>query len=363
MRHIRVQFEERQILSNNSYRSLKRFKSQSDINYSSFPSNINQNKNRSNEYPMIKKNSNEYNSILSHNQEILQYPLTYGIFATLDDHYRPLSPTIKFECRTISMSRPDLKIIAESLLYKYCLFKINQEEDCRETARNLVDFIEYLRLIFDEIKSFCSPYILVQSIIEQSINMNIKQATITVLKQYQLYDSNIPLILDKFFIENQYQFNENNDQLSFIDSLKQEAHDDKLIFDNDDIFNHASRLMYALKRNDFIFITGQSTTAKSTLIRLVERTINKQISTVNGDSTNNEQQNLVIINKMFPNSFDEDQLYHTKNSFIEQLKRYHAITVATDVTSNQYWIVLDIDSHSNWLTPEKIQYIYNELFS
>ncbi|CAF1088574.1 unnamed protein product [Rotaria sordida] len=363
MRHIRVQFEERQILSNNSYRSLKRFKSQSDINYSSFPSNINQNKNRSNEYPMTKKNSNEYNSILSHNQEILQYPLTYGIFATLDDHYRPLSPTIKFECRTISMSRPDLKIIAESLLYKYCLFKINQEEDCRETARNLVDFIEYLRLIFDEIKSFCSPYILVQSIIEQSINMNIKQATITVLKQYQLYDSNIPLILDKFFIENQYQFNENNDQLSFIDSLKQEAHDDKLIFDNDDIFNHASRLMYALKRNDFIFITGQSTTAKSTLIRLVERTINKQISTVNGDSTNNEQQNLVIINKMFPNSFDEDQLYHTKNSFIEQLKRYHAITVATDVTSNQYWIVLDIDSHSNWLTPEKIQYIYNELFS
>lgn len=39
--------------------------------------------------------------------------------------------------------------------------------------------------------------------------------------------------------------------------------------------------MYALKRNDLIFITGQSGSAKSSLIRLVERTINKQMNTVN----------------------------------------------------------------------------------
>ena len=39
--------------------------------------------------------------------------------------------------------------------------------------------------------------------------------------------------------------------------------------------------MYALKRHDLIFITGQSGSAKSSLIRLVERTINKQMSTVN----------------------------------------------------------------------------------
>jgi ABC-type ATPase involved in cell division len=38
--------------------------------------------------------------------------------------------------------------------------------------------------------------------------------------------------------------------------------------------------MYALKRNDIIFITGPSGSAKSSLIRLVERTINKQTSTV-----------------------------------------------------------------------------------
>jgi len=38
-------------------------------------------------------------------------------------------------------------MIAESLLYKNRLFTIKEQEDCRETAQNLVDFIEYLQLI------------------------------------------------------------------------------------------------------------------------------------------------------------------------------------------------------------------------
>ncbi|CAF3428145.1 unnamed protein product [Rotaria socialis] len=363
MRYIRVQLEEHQIISNNSNRSLKRFKSQSDIFQSSLSSNINENKTHSNEYPMRKKNTTEYNYIITHNQEFIQYPFTYGIFATLDNHYRTLSSTIKFECRTISMSCPDFKIIAELLLYKNHLFTINEQEDCRETARNLVDFIEYLRLIFNEIKSFCSPYILLQSIIEQSIDFNVREAIVIVLKRYQLYDSNIPKILDRFFIENENQSNEKDDELCFVDSLKQEAYDDKITFDNDQIFNHASRLIYALKRNDLIFITGQCGSAKSSLIRLVERTINKQMSTVSVDSTEDEQQKLVIINKVFPNSFDADQFYHAKNSFIEQWKRYYETTVATDATFDQYWIVLDVDSHSNWLTPDNIQYLYNEFIS
>ncbi|CAF3414902.1 unnamed protein product, partial [Rotaria socialis] len=75
------------------------------------------------------------------------------------------------------------------------------------------------------------------------------------------------------------------------------------------------------------------------------------------DSTEDEQQKLVIINKVFPNSFDADQFYHAKNSFIEQWKRYYETTVATDATFDQYWIVLDVDSHSNWLTPDNIQYL------
>jgi len=41
--------------------------------------------------------SNEYKSIVTQNQEIISYPLTYGLFATLDDHYQPLSSTVKVE--------------------------------------------------------------------------------------------------------------------------------------------------------------------------------------------------------------------------------------------------------------------------
>jgi hypothetical protein len=87
-------------------------------------------------------------------------------------------------------------------------------------------------------KSFCSPYILLRSIIDQSINMDIKQSIINVLKRYQLYDKNIPQIIDKFFIENQDELNEKDDELCFVDSLKQEASEDKIDFDNEDIFNN-----------------------------------------------------------------------------------------------------------------------------
>ncbi|CAF4449025.1 unnamed protein product, partial [Adineta steineri] len=86
----------------------------------------------------------------------------------------------------------------------------------------------------------------------------------------------------------------------------------------------ASRLMNAVKRNDFIFIIGQCGSAKSSLIRLVERTMNKQMSLTNTNS--NEQQKTIVPCTIFPNSFDEDQFYQTKNSFIEQWKQYYTIT-------------------------------------
>ena len=38
---------------------------------------------------------NDYDGLVTTNQEIISYPSTYGIFATLDDHYRPVSSTIK----------------------------------------------------------------------------------------------------------------------------------------------------------------------------------------------------------------------------------------------------------------------------
>lgn len=96
---------------------------------------------------MYKKVRNEFDSIVTPNRELILNPLTYGLFGTLNDLYQPLSSTIKFQCRTISVSCPDLKIIAESLLYKNGIFTIIDQEDCRETARNLTDFIQYLQLI------------------------------------------------------------------------------------------------------------------------------------------------------------------------------------------------------------------------
>ncbi|CAF1139632.1 unnamed protein product [Adineta steineri] len=362
MRYIRMQLEERQTLFNNSYQSLKRSKSQSDlVNSSSSSLQISQDKIYSNEYPMIKKIDDDYTFIIDTNQEILQYPLTYGVFATFDDYYQPLSSTIKFECRTISISRPDFKILAQSLLYINRLFTIEEYENWSKTAQNLVDFLECSQLVFDEMKCFYSPYILLRSIIEQSTNMSIKQAIITIFKQHHLYDSNIQKIIEKFFNENSNEINENDNELCFVDNLKQEAYDNKITFDDDDIFNNASRLMNAVKRNDFIFIIGQCGSAKSSLIRLVERTMNKQMSLTNTNS--NEQQKTIVPYTIFPNSFDEDQFYQTKNSFIEQWKQYYTITHANDTNSEEYWIIFDIDSHTNWLTCEKIQYLYKELLS
>ncbi|CAF1514427.1 unnamed protein product, partial [Adineta ricciae] len=361
MRHIRVQLEEYRIRFQDFVSPLKRIKSQSDL---SFPSESCSVKKHASEYPMEKKFANEHNFIISNNQEILQYPLTYGLFATFDDFYQPLSPTIKFDCRTISISRPDLKIITESFLYLNRLYTLQEQHKCQVTARNLVDFIESLRFIYDEMKTFCSPYVLLRSIIEQSAYVNMKEAILTVLKQNHLYDSHIDGLIDKFFSENQNTESdeEDNDELSCVDILKQEAFDDKIAFDDaEQLFQNASRLMYAIQRHDMIFLIGQSGSAKSGLIRLAERTFNKQMNSANVNPDEHGKQTSIIIETIFPNSYDEDQFYQTKDSFIEQWKQQQMIKLANDISSEQYWIVLDIDSHSNWLTPEKIRYLYKEL--
>ena len=54
-------------------------------------------------------------------------------------------------------------MIAESLLYKNRIFTIKEQEDCRETAQNLVDFIQYLRLIVS-LFQISYPYLLTKSI-------------------------------------------------------------------------------------------------------------------------------------------------------------------------------------------------------
>jgi hypothetical protein len=77
--------------------------------------------------------------------------------------------------------------------------------------------------------------------------MNIKEAIIIVLKRYELYDSNIPQIIEKFFIETPSEFTEKDDELCYVDSLKQEAYEDKIIFDNEEIFNNVNSILFHIK--------------------------------------------------------------------------------------------------------------------
>ena len=58
------------------------------------------------------------------------------------------------------MSQPDLKILAESLFYKHGIFPINEQDDCRETAQNLVDFLQCLRLIVREKLRCCFAHLI-----------------------------------------------------------------------------------------------------------------------------------------------------------------------------------------------------------
>lgn len=85
--------------------------------------------------------------------------------------------------------------------------------------------------------------------------------------------------------------------------------------------------MYALERYDLVFITGESGSAKSSIIRLAERTFNKQLqssnvshpivnsppmytrlSFVKGESDPHEKQRSVIVNTILPDAYDEDQV-------------------------------------------------------
>ena len=56
--------------------------------------------------------------------------------------------------------------------------------------------------------------------------------------------------------------------------------------------------MYSIKRNDFIYLIGPTGSAKSSLIRLVERTINKQMSTVNVSSLLNGRMKYLLLIEM-----------------------------------------------------------------
>lgn len=84
--------------------------------------------------------------------------------------------------------------------------------------------------------------------------MNIKDAILTVFKRYHFNDSNFLKILEKFYPKNLNELNENgvynDDELCFVDYLKQQSYDDKISFDNDQIFNHVNLYLIFTKLFD-----------------------------------------------------------------------------------------------------------------
>lgn len=72
-----------------------------------------------------------------------------------------------------------------------------------------------------------------------------KQSIELVLKRYQICHSHLLLILEQFFPENSSsETKDKDDELCYIDSLKQQAYEDKITFDNDQIFIQVSFLFF-----------------------------------------------------------------------------------------------------------------------
>ena len=68
------------------------------------------------------------------------------------------------------------------------------------------------------------------------MNKPIKKSIELVLKRYHISHSHLLLILEQFFPENSSQTTDKDEELCYIDSLKQQAYDDKITFDNEQIF-------------------------------------------------------------------------------------------------------------------------------
>lgn len=84
--------------------------------------------------------------------------------------------------------------------------------------------------------------------------MNIKEAIILILKRYQLYDLNIPQIINQFFIDNQKKFYEKDDEFYYVETLKQQALEDKIYFDNDQIFNNVKIFLCFFNNKKMLFL-------------------------------------------------------------------------------------------------------------
>ena len=91
-------------------------------------------------------------------------------------------------------------------------------------------------------KPICSSLTLIRGIMNESKDKTIKESIRKVFKRYEMIDPIVEQLIDKFFPE---KSDENAVDLLYVDSLKQEAYDDKIQFDDQIIFEHVRRFSFS----------------------------------------------------------------------------------------------------------------------
>jgi len=88
------------------------------------------------------------------------------------------------------------------------------------------------------LKIICSPFILIPRIIEQSKHSTITKSISLVFQRYQLDHVYLQQIIEQFFPSDSSADNENDDELRYVESILHEAYEDKLAFDDEEIYNN-----------------------------------------------------------------------------------------------------------------------------
>lgn len=109
-----------------------------------------------------------------------------------------------------------------------------------------------LFLKFDQIQPICSPYILLQTIIEESSHSNLRKSIFIVLQRYQIAHIHLQQLIEQFFPKNTDEINEKDEELCYLPSVLEEAYEDKLQFDDEQIYHHVK------KRNSYLEILKKS---------------------------------------------------------------------------------------------------------
>lgn len=89
---------------------------------------------------------------------------------------------------------------------------------------------------FDGIRPICSSLTLIRSIVEGCRSTSLKRSIVDAFHRWNLFDSNVSLLIEKFFPEQTDPEEEEDEPVTFVDNLDQQAIEEKLRFDDQYLF-------------------------------------------------------------------------------------------------------------------------------